>query len=375
MGKYMLKRIAKIIFIIVGLSVVYEIVAFSTHLLKPLIVAPFTLIGENPSSSQLLWYQNIHYLIARPKQMDMVLFQDQTGNRRVGVIETIILTESKNDRTYRIRLFLKSDGDYFITVHESSIVGEIFPSNKLISQMKFNNYGTRLVASSSIAPILQKIQKTTFNTSTPFMWNKPQVNGMQYPFFSARNNNGYTIQIQNIPFIEFATTTDLSKNSTSIQQIKQSLDQVIVNDKFSLANEPSTDPDRQSFQFTSSEYVCSGTVYIASQAMLPYDDPAETVNLTSHYWSLKLACVTRKQFEDADQLSKPFREDFGANINSFIYVNKISGDYALLFYRDLTIAHKINGHWKIILSTNGMLGCPELESLHIPADISEGLCR
>lgn len=371
----MLKKAFKIIIAIIVVFISYEIVAFSTHLLKPLVVAPFTLIEENPSSSQLLWYQNIHYLISSPQQMDMVLFQDQIGNRRVGVVETIISTESKKDRLYRVRLFLKSDGNYFITVPGSAIVGEILPSNKLITKIKSDKFHARLVVSNSIAPILQKIQKTTITTSTPFVWNKPRINSMQYPFFLARNSDGYGILIQNVLFIELATTTDLSMNSNLSNQIMQLLNQTLTSNQFQLTKDkPSPfSPDFSSFQFTNNEYICSGSINRVSQIQLPYEEnkvmTAAKIDLSSAYWSIKLACVTRKEFENADKLSKPFREDFGADFNSAIYVYKISGDYAVLGYNEMVFAHKINGHWKIIWRGNGNPDCSEMERLVIPADI------
>lgn len=364
--------------------VFYEIFAFSTHLVKP-IVAPVLVTGVGSDFSEKIqtWYETVSYLVVNPKQMDIVVFNDQLGSSRIGVVETVISTGRGDKALYRIRLFLGADGNYYTTVSESSILGKIFLSKEISLKLESDESKVKTVSLNTLAPILQKIQKELSGEPMSLFWNKPQVNSRQNYFFSVKDDDAYGILVKNVPYIEFATTVDLSEKSVLTKQILESIRKVVSDNKFKITSIEDFDPNdyyTNLFEFTSNDYICSEDINQNSQISLTYevskamrDSGMDPYSDQYQYWTLRIACITRQEFESTKAINKPFIEDLGlTGENGPIFVEKISGDFASIRSESQIYTQKINGHWKIIYNAGqDVILCSELEKLHVPTELRD----
>ncbi len=365
--------------IIISLFVIYEVFAFSTNLVKP-VISP--VLVTTKSIKVQTWYETISYLIENPKQTDIVIFNDQLKKMRIGVIETIVLNNNNDERLYKIRLFLDEGGVGFLTIPRSLILGKILPSKILSSQLKSDEQKIKIVLLNTLAPILQKVQKVLSDKPTSLVWNKPQISGQRYFLFSAKGDHNNIALAQHIPYLEYATMVDLSQDSAIRQQIVKIIDQTVTDNQFKFTIVKGTNPlnkSTNSFEFYNDDYVCAGSTSKSTQMMLPYEDNIAlsdiNIDIGSTYWSLRLACITRQEFESIETFNNQFREDLSSDggFTSF-FVEKVSGDYALIHNTEsLFIGKKIKGHWEIIYYNAGdIMTCSELEELNIPAELREG---
>lgn len=371
--------------VIILTFVFYEVFAFYTYLVKP-IVAPVLITGIGPDSSEKIqtWYETISYLVGNPKQMDVVVFNDQLESSRIGIVETIISTDKNNERLYRIRLFLGMSGNYYTTVPISSILGKILPSKEISLKLESDDDKAKTVPLNTLAPILQKIQKELSGEPMSLFWNKPQVNSRQNYFFSVKDDDAYGILVKNVPYIEFATTADLSEKSILTQQILESISKVVSDNEFEITPIENSDPSdyyTRLFEIANNDYVCSEDINWNSQISLTAEESKvmrdSGINSYSdqyQYWTLRLACITRQEFESTKAINKPFIEDLGLTEKyDPIFVEKISGNFASIRSESRLYTQKINGHWKIIYNAGQeVVFCSELEKLHIPTELREG---